>query len=512
MIDVLIVGAGPTGLMMAILCKKLGLSFRLIDQNDGPAKESRALGIQARTLELFHNIGIVGEFLKRGMKARGARIHLNGKLRAELNLEDMNRPDTLYPYLFLLSQHDTEDILIKALTQEVERGVKFKNFVDYGEHVESELEGDEGLEVIRTRYLCGCDGSHSMVRKILGFKFEGDSYESQFIMADTKVEWDSDYDFLQVFLEKGKAAVFFPLKDKNLSRVLAVSDLKEKTNTATTTQFPAKLDEVEAGFKAASHKKVRFHDPEWVTRFHLHHRSVERMRKGNVFLLGDAAHIHSPLGAQGMNTGLQDASNLAWKLKIGSEEVLQSYQEERHPIAVKLLNFTDRLFSMVISKNRGFIALRNMLLPIAAKTLMSFPKGKRILFGFISELNIHYGDKMRAPNGKLLSGESLHDLMAGYEFQVLAFKREGFNDIEEAKIRYEARDQGIRKVIFLTLKNASAELFEVYQIKDEALLLVRPDGYVESRVEELGEKLDYSLLKTLPRKEEWREEVSQYMQ
>lgn len=511
MIDVLIVGAGPTGLMLGILLKRMGLTFRIIDQNDGPAKESRALGIQARTLELFHSIGIVDEFLKKGMKARGAKIHLNGKEKVSLNIEDMERADTLFPYLFLLSQHDTEEILLRNLKQEVERETKLKSFVDFGDHVECELEGDFGFDVTRARYLCGCDGAHSMVRKKLGIEFKGDSYESQFIMADTKVEWDSEYDLLQVFLEKGKAAVFFPLKDKNLSRVLAVSELKNKTPTTVTTQFSAKLDEVEAGFKSASHKKVRFHDPEWVTRFHIHHRSVDQMRKGNVFLLGDAAHIHSPLGAQGMNTGLQDASNLAWKLKIGTDDVLDTYQSERHPIAVKLLSFTDRLFSMVISKNRGTIALRNFALPIIAKTLMSFPLGKRMLFGFISELNIHYGDKYRAPNAKMLNGENLHDLMAGYEFQVLAFKREGFNDIEKARIGHEAQSMGIKKVIFLTDKNASDEVFRFYQINESGLMLVRPDGYIESRVEDLGQKLDYSLLKTHQVANDWDQPVSQYM-
>lgn len=523
MIDVLIAGAGPTGLMMAMLCKRLGLTYRILDKNSGPATESRAIGIQARTLEIFHKLGIVDEFLDKGMKASGAKIHLNGEVKLDVNIGDMARTDTLYPFIFFLSQNETEHILLKDIPN-VERNTKLLSFKDKKNRVESVIMNTNGdRETISSHFLCGCDGSHSVVRKGLGLDFKGDSYGSEFLMADCKVDWSGGNDKVQVFLDHGKIAVFFPLKE-NRSRVLTISPyrLGATPRSTATTAYTAKLHDLEMEFKKASHLDLKFSDPAWVTAYHVHHRTVDRMRCGNVFLLGDAAHIHSPVGAQGMNTGIQDANNLAWKLKAAllhpsfADELLETYQMERLPIAKHLINFTDRIFSAAVNQKKLFLMGRNLMLPLIGKFLMNVPKGRRYMFRFISQLNIHYHSNLvsrsnairilqageRAPNNRLNRNVSLHDLFKGYEYHAVAVKKTSFNDLEVRRVYDHMEELGISNVHFLRgdEKNdgysiqVGKDFFECWGVEEQGLFIIRPDGYIGYCGNEVAAKPDFPKL------------------
>jgi hypothetical protein len=267
--------------------------------------------------------------------------------------------------------------------------------------------------------------------------------------------------------------------------VIAVYPPQEKrVGLTVTTRLPAKLEEVEGGIRRASHLDVRLRDPAWVTRFHVHHRCVDRFRTGNVFLLGDAAHIHSPAGGQGMNTGLQDANNLAWKLARAlqhpdiADKLLETYHEERFPIAQKLLSFTDRAFVAVINQNRLFQTIRNFILPIFAKVMMTVPAGKRQIFRFISQLNIHYGKNFsireggeRLPDFKIQE-ERLHNLIGEYAFYRLVFKGKEWmgRDTEYIKDIYS----DAKEIIF----SDDPDIFRQFGIKTKGLIVVRPDGYI----------------------------------
>ena len=223
--DVLIVGAGPTGLMLSCLLRRLGISIRLMDKNLSPATESRAIGIQARTLELFQNLGIVEKLLRQGLRAGGAEIFLNGRRRLRIDISDMARADTPYPYLLFLSQASTEAILTEHLASvggRIERGTNLVEFTQDEHLVHSLVKNNQGLETrIQSQFIIGCDGAHSRVRKQLGLNFHGSSYASEFIMADARVQWALPHDKLFAFLSPGNLGVFFP-QSSAMSRVLSI--------------------------------------------------------------------------------------------------------------------------------------------------------------------------------------------------------------------------------------------------------------------------------------------------
>lgn len=504
MIDVLIVGSGPTGLMLAVLLEKLGVTFRIIDKNSGPAKESRALGIQPRTLELFQKIGLIDQFLERGIKVQGADLYVSGNEVFNLNLQDMQRSDTAFPFIYFLPQSDTENILIDHLESrgiQIERNTQLLHFTDRGEYVDATIGNQEKL---KTRFICGCDGSHSSVRKALGLSFKGEAYGHDFIMTDSRVEWNLPHDRLQIFMEKGKLGIFFPLKDKNLSRIVSIARKNARKESTT-------LKEVENAFNEASHQNARLSDPQWVTKYHIHHRRVKRMKVGNVFLLGDAAHIHSPAGAQGMNTGIQDANNLAWKIKAAlvspefKDKILKTYELERLPIASKLINFTDRFFSLAVSDNYFVREMRKLFVPLISRF------ARKSFFSFISQLDIHYHSNfmIKGNHNKLLeSGMRAPDIsmeMAGYQYYVLAMKSSSFSSEERASVRSEALRNNVRNVIFIT----DDTILKLYKVKEEGLFLVRPDGYIGWVENNLRARISYPAFTVSEGRNELLEDTSE---
>jgi len=506
--EVLIVGAGPTGLIMAGLLRRMNVPCLLIESAAEPATTSRALGIQARSLELFKNLGIVQEFLKVGHIARGASLFLNGRQRFTFDFSDIGRDDTPYPFLFLLSQRETEQILTRNLDSwglSVERSSTLTELEQDAQFVYAQVRNADGEEEeIRASYVVGCDGSHSQVRKSLGLAFGGGAYEHEFVMADADLEWDLPHDKLFAFVDDTGIGVCFPQNKTGLTRVLSIAtpEGNEARQTEATTAFPATLDEVEAGLLKASHRQLKLKNPAWVTRFHVHHRAVDKFRVGRVFLCGDAAHIHSPVGAQGMNTGLQDAANLAWKLSRG-EKYLSTYHSERHPIALRLLRTTDRLFRVLISRNRFFVAMRNALIPTLAQLIVSRTAGRRFAFQFISQLGIHYppseaateklsshADRVfrttlptgyRAPNARLSEKKELFDLLIGYRFHALIFTKNPVPSTERSRLA-EFPWRNLCEMHWIARSECDTdEAFRRYGVTDQGIFVIRPDGYVGFR-------------------------------
>jgi 2-polyprenyl-6-methoxyphenol hydroxylase-like FAD-dependent oxidoreductase len=348
--DVLVVGAGPVGLMMAAELRRHGVRCRIIDKLTEPAPYCKAIGVQPRTLEIWEQLGIVTEMINAGIWLLGMRAFVNGHetQRLEMNLSDL-------PYGFLdLPQYGTERMLTEHLATfgtSVERGVELRAFRQTDEDVTATLAKAGGeTETLRCHYLVGCDGAHSTVRHGLGLSFEGDQYPLEFILGDVQVHWALPHGYGYRFMHvAGHAAddflICIPLPERHRYRLTTIMPsapdasphAAEVEHGVLTDRPPPTLADLQAAVDRLAPAGSTVHDLRWSSIFRISHRIVPQYRVGRVFIAGDAAHIHPPTGGQGMNTGIQDAYNLAWKLALvihgGAEaQLLDSYNAERLPI------------------------------------------------------------------------------------------------------------------------------------------------------------------------------------
>jgi 2-polyprenyl-6-methoxyphenol hydroxylase-like FAD-dependent oxidoreductase len=393
-VQVLVVGAGPTGLTLAAQLAAHGVRSRLFDRGADRARESRALAIQPRTLEVLAGLGVTEHLLVAGNPAVQLRIHTRGR-QVTVPMFDLGLEDTAYPYLLFLSQAETERILEQHLTAAgvtVERRVELVDLHQTAEQAVATLRHQDGRqEQVHARYVVGCDGAGSTVRELAGIRFAGGSYPQTFVLADTEAD-HLEPGAAHVFLSRAGMLFFFPLIRPASWRLLVMRPPADPTGPLA----PVDLAQVRAIADTYTAGGVRLHDPVWMTNFRLHHRAATNYRSGRVFLAGDAAHIHSPAGAQGMNTGIQDAVNLAWKLAQalhnGHDDrgLLDTYQAERAPIGRAVLRFTDRAFTIATSTNPILRFARTRLAPALIPLALKPPTGRRYAFRAISQLGIRY--------------------------------------------------------------------------------------------------------------------------
>jgi 2-polyprenyl-6-methoxyphenol hydroxylase-like FAD-dependent oxidoreductase len=400
-LPVLVVGAGPTGLMVANELARHGVPPRIIDRGPAQSTTSRALVVQPRTLEIFDDIGVIDQAIAAGNPALSLTITF-AKSSVELDVADqLTGPQnyTAYPALRTLSQHDTERILTELLSRqglEIERGRALTDLTQDGEAVTVSLRGEDGsIDTVRCRWVIGCDGAHSAVRKAAGIPFTGSTYRDEFIMADAELDWELPHGGLFGFPSPAGIFAAFSMPGENRYRIFGnfppgpegpSAEYSEPSHE----EFQAMVDE-RVPFPATVVKEY------WVTRYRVHSRSVPRYRDGRIFLVGDAAHVHSPAGAQGMNTGIQDAYNLAWKLAlvergIADDSLLDTYQAERHPIGVQLLKTTDRLFAALGGQNPLARLARGRVAPLLARVVLTRPWALRGFVGLLAQLRLHYPD------------------------------------------------------------------------------------------------------------------------
>jgi 2-polyprenyl-6-methoxyphenol hydroxylase-like FAD-dependent oxidoreductase len=363
-LNVLIVGAGPTGLAMANELARAGIRHRVIDRAAHRAMESRAIAIHARTLETFQLMQVIDHFLAAGRRIPMVRIFGDHGPIAQVGLNSL---ETQYPYVLGVPQDETERILEEQASRRgvrVERNTEVIAVTEQGSTVSARLRNGDRVEDVEAEWLIGCDGAHSTVRDKLAIPFSGSTYPEHFVLADLKVDGGLDPAAGQVWLHEDGALAFFPLPGDRYRLVVANSpaDWREQPSLA---QCQELVDKRVPG-------SLKLSDLRWSAVFRIHRREAARFRQGRIFLLGDAAHIHSPVGGQGMNMGIQDAFNLAWKLGLvikdaASPQLLDSYEQERRPVDEAVIQQTDRATRLVSLHGTVTRFLRDHLMSLVTR-------------------------------------------------------------------------------------------------------------------------------------------------
>jgi 2-polyprenyl-6-methoxyphenol hydroxylase-like FAD-dependent oxidoreductase len=391
--EVLIVGAGPTGLVLALWLDKMGVSIRIIDKAEGPGTTSRALAVQARTLELYRQLDLTDALLEQGHKVPGINLWVRAERATRVSFEAIAAGLTPYgPFIFPQDQH--ERLLIERLASvgvTVERGTELIGFKASPDGVSATLRGPSGQEEsCATAYLAGCDGARSIVRQGIAAGFPGGTYEQLFYVADVDAAGPALDGELHIDLEAADFLAVFPLKGHGRARLVGTVRGDRAAHPDT-----LRFDDVSA--RAIENLKVDVHEVNWFSSYRVHHRVTDHFRKGRVFLLGDAAHIHSPAGGQGMNTGIGDAINLAWKLKsvlsgCAPDRLLDTYETERCGFARKLVATTDRGFTLATAEGRTADFIRTRIVPIVVPALFKLEVAREYLFSAVSQIVIAYRD------------------------------------------------------------------------------------------------------------------------
>ena len=409
--DVLIVGAGPTGLVLALWLTKLGVKVRVIDKTAEPGTTSRALAVQARTLELYRQLDLTEPVVARGHEVPAVNLWVKGEAAARLSFETVGSGLTPYPFLKIFPQDQHERLLIErleALGVAVERRTELVSFANEENGVVARLRGPDGHEVgCEAKYIAGCDGARSIVRETIGTGFPGGTYRQIFYVADVEAAGPALNGELHVDLDEADFLGVFPLAGEGQARLIGtVRD--ERADRADTLTFKDISD------RAINHLKVQVKKVNWFSTYHVHHRVTQHFRKGRAFLLGDAAHIHSPAGGQGMNTGIGDAINLAWKLAAvvagrAGDNLLDSYEAERIGFARRLVATTDRLFSFVTSEGRIADILRTRVAPLLIPRVLAFEPVREYMFRTVSQIMLNYrqGPLSRGTAGQVHGGDRL---------------------------------------------------------------------------------------------------------
>ena len=478
--DVLIAGAGPTGLVLALWLTRQGVSVRIVDRAAAPGTTSRALAVQARTLELYRQLDLAQPVIDRGHRVPAINLWSRGVKAAHIGLASIGTGLTPYPFLEIYPQDEHEQLLIARLRElgvTVERGVELTSFTESGDGVRAQLRTAEGTEATAdARFLAGCDGARSQVRESLGSDFAGGTYQHLFYVADIEGSGAPMDGELHVDLDEADFLAVFPLAGSGRARLVGtVQDERARQ--------PERLRFEDVSQRAMRNLALSVRKVNWFSTYHVHHRVAARFARGRVFLLGDAAHIHSPVGGQGMNTGIGDAINLAWKLAAvlggrADEALLATYEGERSGFAHRLVATTDRVFTFATAQGKVADLLRTRLAPALMARALSLEQVREYLFRTVSQLVVEYrGSALSAGTaGRVHGGDRLPWVEGSLDnyasLAAIAWQAHVYGAASEA-LRAACAAQGVPLHLFpWSAAHAAAGL------ERDALYLLRPDTYV----------------------------------
>lgn len=446
--EVLIVGAGPSGLAMAISLSNQGVPYKMIDKNEGPGTASRAMAIQARVLEFYRQFGFADKIVEKGIVADTINLYKDKKEIVQIPVGKIGKGMSPYPYVLTLPQDIHERILVDELEK-------------------------IGGEITKTfAYICGCDGASSVVRKALDIDFPGGTYRQTFFVAD--VENGTELKGPSMGFHDNYFCMGFPIRTTGQLRLIGLIPENLKVDGDAPKDFTALIPHVER-ILPIQVKKVNWYSP-----YRSHHRVAEKFRLGRAFICGDAGHIHSPAGGQGMNKGISDALNLAWKLSAvikgkASSKLLDTYEPERIKFAQKLVSTTDKAFQIMTNSR----LVKNFVIPFAAPKLLRFNALKKVMFKAISQTNLNYqqSELSTGEYGGIKGGDRLpwvntptinnFEPLKAYDWQIHMY---GTITQEVKRLAFET---GIPMYNVSWNKSMDAQ-----GIKENSVFLVRPDSYV----------------------------------
>src|SRR5258707_5308800 len=520
---VLIAGAGPTGMMAGIELSRFNIPVRLIDKNDKPETTSRAIGVQARTLELLEQRGLASSLVKLGNPGLALSIYGDGKRILRLEFE---RISSKYNYLLFVSQAETEKVLREALDNAggtIERNLTLFALgqADRDTKLTAVLQHGGGtLERFECSYLVDAEGAHSTARASVGLHFEGKSLVEDYALGDLHIDGDLVETDFHIFSSEHGFLGLFPMGGRRF-RLMASNPISKPSK-----ETEPSLEELQQIYDQRSHIPAKFHDMSWSSGFRINSRMVDRLQVGRVFLGGDAAHIHSPAGAQGMNTGMQDMINLSWKLAMvmrgqAKPELLETYSEDRVPVIQNVLKRTEALTHTIGSESTLFRSVFNYVAP----WLVSMDNIQQNSTEYMSQLALNYRESPLSVSGghsgELRAGDRLPD------FPVTVLNREGsaekqprpatifsllnpscftllYSNIPDPAKTHPEIQTAVGPWHYLMRGHQIAAIpgqhgFEKYFGASPSIVLVRPDGYVaftgsDTSVAKLAEYCDKWLI------------------
>jgi 2-polyprenyl-6-methoxyphenol hydroxylase-like FAD-dependent oxidoreductase len=489
--DVIIIGGGPTGLSLACQLVRFGIDFVVVEKNDTVTPFSKAIGVQARTLEIYDQMELAQPAIERGTIAKRVRLIEGGEVRGEMHLANFGRDMSEFPYMLMLEQSKNEELLYEYLRshgRDVLWETELESFAQTEAGVTAQIKTPAGeSKTISAKFLVGCDGASSFVRHGLGLTFEGSTFERLFYVADARVDWALPHDALHVCLAKEVFTAFFPMPGEDRYRIIGT--FPESKNQE---EGEVLYEEIERQIKDEAKLSLDISDVRWFSLYKVHSRRVNKFSKGRCFVAGDAAHIHSPAGAQGMNTGIQDAYNLAWKLAlvvkgVARETLLETYNEERLANAKRLLESTDRFFEFAAGSHWLTSFIRTTIFPPIAGYMSTLEMVSKRVFPLVSQIGINYRNASlsqhtddEAENVKagdrlpyfLVDGQSIFDKLKEPRFHLLVFA----NGDTESLCEELARDSAdVADCHVIPIDSRVRELFEK---ETDFMVFLRPDNHI----------------------------------
>ena len=491
--EVIIIGAGPTGLSLACQFIRYGVDFVIIDKKEGVTTYSKALGVHARTLEIYEQLGLAQKAVEQGAITGKVRLFEGGKVLNEVDLSNLGEGLSPYPYMLVLEQDKNERLLydhMQSHGKDVLWQAELESFEQNESGVTARIKTASGeVQTIEANYLVGCDGPRSPVRHALGLSFEGSTFERLFYVADVEIEWKYSHDALQLCMTDKSIVAFFPMKGEKRYRI--VGSFPEGTKKEPDDFL---YEEIEQHIREEALIELEISNVRWFSVYKVHTRHVERFSKGRCFLAGDSAHVHTPAGGQGMNTGIQDAYNLAWKIAMvlrgkANEKILETYNEERLKNAKNLLETTDRMFNFMAGTDWFLNLIRTTIFPPVAKYVLSIDAVRKRFFPLVSQIGINYRNKtLSEQNGDeafevkagdrmpyfLADGESIYDRLREAKFHLLTFS-DGASNYQTMRNEIESEYTHLIDYHVVPLYPSVREIFGTDKPFN---ILLRPDNYI----------------------------------